>query len=297
VLGYGDSYGLQLYDLPAGTPEFTHRVAESHRGFNGTNFIVGATPTAVESLYTLEVRDSVQDANPDSCWFDLEVAGPHVGPAAASSWLGQSMAPGGLADVYLLNASPRQFVRLSLREREGPPDPGPLHDLAFEVFPPGSGALYARGGGMASHPSAEAIDTLTFVATQSGPYVAVVYRKQGDRAGLAVAYDFQSSSTQTLDAPEGAPRELSFARATPNPSSGPMELVFALPTPGPASLAIFDVNGRCVRELLAGVQEAGEHRVSWDIARQDGSRVGPGLYFARLTFAGRTLVHRLTLLR
>jgi len=47
-------------------------------------------------------------------------------------------------------------------------------------------------------------------------------------------------------------------------------------------LDVYDVAGRRIRSLVTGVQAAGAHRLSWDGLDDDGFRVRPGAYFARL---------------
>ena len=295
VLGYGDSYGLETFDLPVGAGEFTHMIGASHQGFNGTNFTVALAPAAPDSIYPLVVRDSVQDSNPDSCWFDLQFADDRYGPAAGSTWTDQAMAPGELTDVYLLQASARQSLKLSLRRHEVVA--GPQSALAFEVFPPESAAVFSRGGGMASHTVSADVETLSFVATSTGPYVVVVFRQDGSAAGGAMTYDFESSSVATLDAPGSGPAvRLSFAGAEPNPARGGADLSYTLPAAGPASLALYDLGGRQVRVLASGDAAPGGHRVHWDGTGADGARVRAGLYFARLSYGGHTLVRRLTVI-
>jgi hypothetical protein len=59
---------------------------------------------------------------------------------------------------------------------------------------------------------------------------------------------------------------------------------------------LFDVRGRAVRELWNAETPAGSHETVWDGLGADGQRAPPGLYFARLEFAGVTLTRRAVLL-
>src|SRR5581483_2473991 len=56
---------------------------------------------------------------------------------------------------------------------------------------------------------------------------------------------------------------------------------------GPVKLAIVDPAGAVVKEL-DGPNGAGIHRLSWDLRRNEQSRVAPGAYRLRLTANGRT---------
>jgi len=286
VIGYGDSYGLQLYDAPAGVPEFTHIVDASHQPYNGTNFVLGLSSANPESLYTLQVRDSTQDTNPDSCWFDFQQADTRSGPVG-SSWTNQAMAAGELADVYILNAVVRQTMRLTVRKQEK--QPGPTGRLAFELFAPGSAATFHRGLGFGSFTHDADAETLTVVATRTGPYLAVVYRTDGTNAGTPLTYDFMTSSTQTLDAPVVPPRVLALRGATPNPASATrMTIAFELPSDAPARLEVVDVGGRRVLSRDVGGMGAGLHAV--DLAK--GGRIAPGVYWVRLTQGATSRISR-----
>jgi hypothetical protein len=295
LLGYGDSYGLMMYDLPVGAGEYTHQIGASHQAFNGTNFVLALSPASPESLYSLQVRDSVQDSDPDSMYTDFEAAGARMGAGSNSSWQSQTMAGGELADMYLLNANARQPLHISLRQRASSPVP-PSH-LAFEVFQPISGSVYARGGGMASQMVSADFETLSFVATRSGPQMVVVYRADGTNAGTPVVYDFNSSSMQTVDVAGESAHTLSFAGASPNPSRGETELAFSLPARAVMSLEVYDLNGRRVRVLATGSADPGEHRVHWDGRTDTGAALPDGLYFARLECDGHVLSRRVTLMR
>lgn len=91
------------------------------------------------------------------------------------------------------------------------------------------------------------------------------------------------------------PAVVSLAMAiSPNPArAGDATIRFTLPRGGPVSLAIYDVNGRCVRGLLRGAQPAGAHELRWDGRTNEGTAVSPGLYFARLSHSGAATTSRL----
>jgi len=78
----------------------------------------------------------------------------------------------------------------------------------------------------------------------------------------------------------------SIFSATPNPSRGSVE--FRLPGSGPARIEVFDAQGRCVWQPPETTSPA----LLWD-----GSRLAPGVYYARLSRNGRTEERELILLR
>ena len=86
---------------------------------------------------------------------------------------------------------------------------------------------------------------------------------------------------------------LSLDAPAPNPSTGPARLSFALPAAGSAELAVFDAAGRRVRIIASGRFTPGDHLASWDGADESGARAPAGLYFARLSHAGRSRTVRI----
>ena len=83
--------------------------------------------------------------------------------------------------------------------------------------------------------------------------------------------------------------------ATPRPGSArpPMTLRYALPRGADVRLAIFDVGGLRIRNLVAEPQPAGEHVVDWDLRDEQGRAVDAGVYFASLGVEHRTLARTL----
>jgi hypothetical protein len=71
--------------------------------------------------------------------------------------------------------------------------------------------------------------------------------------------------------------------ASPNPFNPSTEILFSLDREGPATLAIYDVSGRCVRTLVAGSLACGVHAMTWDGRDDLGVPAGSGVYAVRLT--------------
>jgi hypothetical protein len=101
----------------------------------------------------------------------------------------------------------------------------------------------------------------------------------------------EPSACGPLAVEEGRPQTLDFALAGASPVSGPARFRFALPERCDVTVIVYDVTGRRVAQLADGVHEAGVHTVEWDPSRP-GARRGAGMYFARLTAGGRSLVER-----
>lgn len=86
---------------------------------------------------------------------------------------------------------------------------------------------------------------------------------------------------------------LALAPPRPNPATSHSVLRWQLPRPSPASLRIYDVTGRRVRDLRDGFFEAGPQTTIWDLRAEDGRPVAPSVYFVRLATPSRAHVQRL----
>ncbi len=100
----------------------------------------------------------------------------------------------------------------------------------------------------------------------------------------------------------GAPRAalgggLALARPMPNPMRASTRLRFTLPSAGRAQLVLFDIGGRRVATLVDDALPAGAHDRVWDGRDASGRAVGAGLYLARLTSEGTSVVQRVMLAR
>ena len=103
------------------------------------------------------------------------------------------------------------------------------------------------------------------------------------------------SPSGTVGVPESGVTGFALAAPWPNPARVEAELFFALPAAGPASLRIYDAQGRVVRDLVRGERPAGRQSARWNGRDQAGRAVGSGIYFARLSAAGRTIDVRFSL--
>jgi hypothetical protein len=78
------------------------------------------------------------------------------------------------------------------------------------------------------------------------------------------------------------PTEISLSQNFPNPFNPTTDIDFALPEAQTVSLAVFNVLGQQVSQLVSGVQEAGYHKVTWNGKNNDGQPAPSGVYFYRL---------------
>lgn len=83
----------------------------------------------------------------------------------------------------------------------------------------------------------------------------------------------------------------------PNPFREGTTIHFSLPREGAASLDVYDVRGRLVRQLLdAAAMPAGPHSATWDGRDGAGRPVDAGVYFYRLATAAAHLQKKMVVL-
>jgi len=95
---------------------------------------------------------------------------------------------------------------------------------------------------------------------------------------------------------DGQPETRLSLRVDPNPMRSTSSIRFTLPAAGLANLRVFSTDGREIRSLLSGPQNAGAHVVQWDGKGHNGQRVGTGVYFYRLETDAETLVRKVVVL-
>jgi len=100
---------------------------------------------------------------------------------------------------------------------------------------------------------------------------------------------------------EGAGPAPILGANAPNPFSSATAFTFRVPEGAgretPVRLRVFDINGRLVRTLVDGPLAAGSHRAQFDGRREDGTRLGAGIYFYRLDLGGLTRSRKMVLVR
>jgi hypothetical protein len=102
------------------------------------------------------------------------------------------------------------------------------------------------------------------------------------------------------DAPDGSPLPSAhhLAPCRPNPFNATTTIAYDLATSGEVELSIYDVLGRRVRTLEAGVERAaGHHEVLWHGRDDAGWPVASGVYLCRLRVADFVQVRRVTLVK
>lgn len=127
-------------------------------------------------------------------------------------------------------------------------------------------------------------------------YRAVAIDTLGNTAIAAV----DSFATAGAPAAAGAPlpRALALSEAAPNPARGVTWLTLALPHAARAvGLEVVDVTGRVVWRTAPRAYASGTWRLPWPGIDRRGRPADPGVYLARVTIDGTSLVRRVVVLR
>jgi len=93
------------------------------------------------------------------------------------------------------------------------------------------------------------------------------------------------------------PGQLRLLASYPNPFNPRVTAAFELSRTEQARLGVYDLTGRHVAELAAGVFGAGRHEVIWDGRDGRGKAVATGLYILRLETARENVVGKVMLVR
>ena len=104
------------------------------------------------------------------------------------------------------------------------------------------------------------------------------------------------------------PQKFVMKNPYPNPFRPNVNICYTLPyrwqtngwlvtDPYRVKVAIYDIRGRMVRELVNRKQKPGEYRVTWNGASNTGRSVASGFYLCRLSAGKHVGIRRLTLLR
>lgn len=116
-------------------------------------------------------------------------------------------------------------------------------------------------------------------------------------AAFAVARDTTLDIDYALGAggPGDSPVIRFGPRGNPTHTTAAVTLVLRQPV-GAATLEVFDVAGRRVREIFSGPLGPGTHTIAWDGRRENGAQAHTGVFFVRARLDGRERITRFVLL-
>jgi hypothetical protein len=96
---------------------------------------------------------------------------------------------------------------------------------------------------------------------------------------------------------EPATTGLRLNQNRPNPFGPETSFSYSLSSPGRVKLAVYDLSGRLVTELVDADRPAGTFQATWNRADDRGGNVAAGVYFARLTCGDATESRKLVVIK
>jgi hypothetical protein len=151
----------------------------------------------------------------------------------------------------------------------------------------GDGTFATKAGyGTGSYPRAVVIGDMNL---DGRPDLAVT-----NSGSNSVAVLLNIGSTTGVDP---TPRLPLLASPRPNPFRSSVSLTFDVANAGPVRLEVFDLQGRSVSVLQAGMLEAGRYTRTWDGTDRGGSAARTGMYIARFSGPDVNLTRKLLLVR
>ena len=102
---------------------------------------------------------------------------------------------------------------------------------------------------------------------------------------------------QGIESNAGVIDGFSLDQNFPNPFNGQTRISFQVQEPGSANLEIYDILGRRIAAYDQGYVQPGIHNFIWDGKDQDGNGLSSGVYFYRLTYEGRGITKKFSLIK
>jgi hypothetical protein len=116
------------------------------------------------------------------------------------------------------------------------------------------------------------------------------------RAVIRGGHETVYGSSGIQSNPEETPTTFWF-RTAPNPFVTQTSIAFALPKQAMIKIAVYDVTGRQIVELVSGQHDPGYYTVDWHGTDISGRAVASGMYFVRCTAGDLTAQEKLLLVR
>lgn len=124
------------------------------------------------------------------------------------------------------------------------------------------------------------------------------YAGSRDRAIQDVSIAVVCEGAVGIDDQVGSlPLDFGLKQNYPNPFNANTEITFDLSHSGQVSLAVYNIVGQEIKQLVNGNLPAGNHSVIWNGTTNSGESVSSGVYFYRLDAADKTQTKKMVLLK
>lgn len=128
-------------------------------------------------------------------------------------------------------------------------------------------------------------------------YLARAQDAQNQWSPFSLPIQVIIARTEAIDDEFTIPSDFNLTQNYPNPFNSQTVISFSLAAPSRVELAIFDISGRLVRNLLTDKLNYGNHRIIWDGKNNDGRDVASGTYLYRLNSGDKSTAKKMILLR
>lgn len=126
-----------------------------------------------------------------------------------------------------------------------------------------------------------------------GRYLDFLLQVEGNGPySVAEIYVYGTMATGIVETTPGVPTTCSLSQNYPNPFNPATKIEFAIPKSGQVHLAIYNVLGRKVADLLNKHMNAGNYQIEFDA-----SRLSSGVYFYALRSGGYSMTRKMVLLK
>ena len=133
--------------------------------------------------------------------------------------------------------------------------------------------------------------TYTFVDKSVEPGKRYMYRVEIEESGGQRGLLFETESVSTPSLP------LTLYQNHPNPFNPTTTIEYYVPAQVHVRVAIYDVSGRQIKNLVDGIREKGFHKTEWNGTDEQGKPVTSGVYFYRLISGKETISRKMVYLK
>ncbi|MFH1312225.1 MAG: choice-of-anchor D domain-containing protein [Candidatus Eisenbacteria bacterium] len=139
------------------------------------------------------------------------------------------------------------------------------------------------------------VETVSFIESIDGDSSSEIL--VGTRSGEILCLAGGGGVAGVIDAGEHVAYQPVRVWNEPNPFGAETSIRYRMGRSGRATLAVFDVRGRCVKTLINGPVTAGESSITWDGCNESGTPVNAGIYFVCLKRGAETTTRKIVLAR
>jgi hypothetical protein len=174
-------------------------------------------------------------------------------------------------------------------------DPSGVRSAEFDIVLDESARIGSEAGDMLiSHRDGEVV---RIGLARVGEGETELIRVVGGDAPPSISRAMLNETPVAAPLSSSIPIVFALEQNAPNPFNPTTMIRFTVAQSAPVNLAIYNLNGQLVREVVNGEMHAGSHEAIWDGRDAVGREVSSGVYVYRLRSGVQTAVNRMTLVR